>query len=58
MSKDKRPMKPWRGWAMVKDGQIVTIYKAPSVYGTKRDVLLDKEAKDYAVRVEIRKIKG
>ena len=50
-------MKPWRGWAMVKNGRIVTICKAPSVYGTKRDVMLDKEDEDYAVRVEIREVR-
>lgn len=56
----RKTMKRFVGWAHVgSDGRIVTICKAPQVYGTKRDVELDmdKERGDTARRVEIREMK-
>ena len=42
MTKRRKPMKPFRGWAIVwPDGKIVVYCKAPSVYGTKRDCIQD-----------------
>ena len=58
--KARKPVKPFYGWAHVgPDNKIVTICKAPQVYGTKRDVLLDMDAEngDRAVRVLVSEIK-
>lgn len=55
----RNPIKPFYGWAHVgPDNKIVTIFKAPQVYGTKRDVLLDMDADlgDTARRVIIREV--